>query len=201
MALGMEMQDMSLNPGFDTMRGLKSLEGGGLDRAAAEAIVLFAEEATAHLATKGQVDRVRDDLTKKIDTTAKEINARIDTVSTEINARIDTVSTEINARIDTVSTEINARIDTMSTEINARIDTTTTEINARITAAEKQIAQVKEDLGKDIWIASLRERFWLGSMVIATGFAVSAYISWMLPLMLDARLPPQQQSEIHQAER
>ena len=106
---------MSQKPGFDTMRGIKQCGEGGLDRPAAEAIVLFAEEATANLATKDQVTRVR------------------------------------------------------------------------------------EDLGKEIRITALKQRLWLGGIVIATSLALAAYLSWMLPLV-DARVAPQQQPAVRQAE-
>ena len=58
---------------FDRTRGLKRLEEGGLDRPAAEAIVLFAEEVTAKLATREQVSRTRTEISGRIDTAAKDI--------------------------------------------------------------------------------------------------------------------------------
>ena len=82
----MDMTEKPPKPGFDTMKGLKRLEEGGLDRPAAEAIVLFAEEATANLATKDQVARVREDLGKDIARVREDLGKDI-----QINSQRQTI--------------------------------------------------------------------------------------------------------------
>ena len=105
------MMDMSPKPGFDTMRDLKSLEEEGLERSAAEAIVLFAEEATANLATGEEVAQAWKDLDTRIDGVEGRLSTKIDNVDKRINARINGVEEKLNTKIDGVEERLNSRIE------------------------------------------------------------------------------------------
>ena len=95
----MDMTEKPPKPGFDTMKGLKRLEEGGLDRPAAEAIVLFAEEATANLATKDQVARVREDLGKDIARVREDLGKDIARVREDLGKEVVRVREDLGKDI------------------------------------------------------------------------------------------------------
>ena len=95
----MDMTEKPPKPGFDTMKGLKRLEEGGLDRPAAEAIVLFAEEATANLATKDQVARVREDLGKDIARVREDLGKDIARVREDLGKEVVRVREDLGKEV------------------------------------------------------------------------------------------------------
>ena len=140
---------------FDTMRGLKRLEEGGLDRPAAEAIVLFAEEATAKLATKEQVSRIQTELAGKTDAAAKEIK--------ELRGETKALGAETKAlggEIRELKGEIRA--------VDTKIDTTAESLRGDIKAMDSRIE-----------LATLRLKFWLATIVFGAIGSVRL-LEWLL---------------------
>ena len=151
---------------FDTMRGLKRLEEGGLDRPAAEAIVLFAEEATANLATKEQVNRVRTEISGKIDTTAKDIRGEIKALDT----KIDTTAESLRGETKALGAE--------TKELRAEIR----EIRGDITEVRGDITEIRSDikaLDSRIELVTLRLKFWLATIVFGAVGSVRL-LEWLL---------------------
>ena len=141
---------------FDTMRGLKRLEEGGLDRPAAEAIVLFAEEATAKLATKEQVSRVRTELSGKIDTTAKDIRGEVKEIRGDIKA--------MDAKIDTTAESLRGEI---------------REIRGDIKAMDAKIDTTAQSLRGEMQLVAVQLKFWMITMLLGTVGGVKL-LDWLM---------------------
>ena len=163
-------RDTAHKPPFDTRLSVNSLEDGGMERDAANAIVAFATDLAGELVTKEEAAGIQKSLGDQIEYNAKEIRSEIKVLDTKIDHAVETLDTKIDHAVETLDTKIDHAVKTLDTKIDHAVETLDTKID-----------HVVEMLGARIDHASLRQTIWLGTIFAAAITALG---------LLDRFFPP-----------
>ncbi len=121
---------------FDTLKFTETLKQAGVSEqhAKAEAIAIqgaFSEALNTQVATKADIQKLKDDVQAFKEEIKDDMQAFKDEVKKDTQGLKDDV-TKLGARMDNLDTGLTARIDTVDTELTARIDAVDTKLTAKI---------------------------------------------------------------------
>ena len=139
---------------LDTHASIHELVNAGMPERQAETVVRQqARLLEQNLATKHDIETLRQGTKYGIETLRQGTKHDIETLRQETNAGIETLRQETKYGIETLRQETSAGIETLRQETNAGIETLRQETAARIEAAK--VGLIKWILGLGISIASL----------------------------------------------
>ena len=107
-------------------------------------------EKEKNLATKFDLERVENTLSKRIDEVESTLSTRINEVEDTLNRRIDKVEDTLSKRIDEVEDTLTKRVDKVENSLNRRIDEIERTLNERINEVEKTLSEKIEGNSKRI---------------------------------------------------
>ena len=99
-------------------------------------------EKEKNLATKFDLERVENTLSKRIDEVESTLSTIINEVEDTLNRRIDKVEDILNKRIDKVENTLNRRIDEVERTLNERINEVEKTLSEKIEENSKRIDKV-----------------------------------------------------------
>ena len=87
---------------FDTLSTSEDLQKAGVAAPQAKAITLAIASVQGDLATRADLESVRDD----VESVRSELTAKIESVRSELNDKIESVRSELNEKIDGLRSEM-----------------------------------------------------------------------------------------------
>ncbi|KAK3582561.1 hypothetical protein CHS0354_024115 [Potamilus streckersoni] len=160
------------------------------------------------LATKGDLEVTKLELTKEIEFVRKEIEVvrkevevvkkeievvkkDVETVKLELSKEIETVKLELTGKIETVKLELTKEIElvrkdveTVKLELTGKIETVKLELTKEIELVRKDVETVKLELQKEIKGVEVRLLKWLIGVVISGVVSLGSFMYFLFSVFL-----------------